>query len=114
MSHDEHGMWIQDDIPYRERLNSCTSLTNHKEFEENGYFVVKDLYDPQFFYELPPKKPGKYDYDGNNVKVQRKLKKTFNYLSPYSLDSRMTPILSSCGSSKVLSRVYFTTSKISA
>ena len=65
MAHDEHGMWIQDDIPYRERLNSCTSLTKHKEFEENGYFTVKDFYDPQFFYELPPKKPGKYDYNGD-------------------------------------------------
>ena len=65
MSYDEHGISIQDDVPFRERLNSSTSVTKHSEFEENGYFVVKDLYDPQFFYELPPEKAGKYDYQGH-------------------------------------------------
>jgi len=52
-------------IDYKERLNATTSLTNHKEFDENGYFVVKDLYDPQFLYEKPTQKPGKYDYNGD-------------------------------------------------
>ena len=34
-----------EDVKRQERFSSGTSKTNHKEFDENGYLVIKDLWE---------------------------------------------------------------------
>lgn len=57
------SMTIQD-IEHIERANSGTSPTNNKQFDEDGYLVVRDLWDPQDLFAEPPEKKGVYRYHG--------------------------------------------------
>jgi len=54
----------QQDIDYQERVNSGTSPTNNKQFDENGYLVLKNLWDPKDLYCEPPVIKGQYNYYG--------------------------------------------------
>jgi hypothetical protein len=56
----------KDMIDFSERFNSGTSKTGHKEFDENGYLVIRNLYDPKDLYCEPPDKTGQYNY-GKNI-----------------------------------------------
>lgn len=52
------------DVLSQEKINAGTSPTNNKEFDENGYLVVKNLWDPQDLYCEPPQVKGQYTYYG--------------------------------------------------
>ena len=54
----------QEQIDFQERLNSGTSPTNNKDFDKNGYLVIKNLWNPQDLYCEPPKIKGQYNYYG--------------------------------------------------
>ena len=55
-----------EDVKRQERFSSGTSKTNHKEFDENGYLVTKDLWDPQELYRPVPPQRGQINYWGRN------------------------------------------------
>jgi hypothetical protein len=52
-------------IAFSERLNAGTSKTNNEEFDKNGYFVVKNLYDPKELVTEVPKERGILNYYGD-------------------------------------------------
>jgi hypothetical protein len=52
----------QEQIDVQERINSGTSPTNNKEFDQNGYLILKNLWDPQDLYCEPPIIKGRYHY----------------------------------------------------
>jgi hypothetical protein len=52
------------EIDWQERVNSETSSTNNKEFDQNGYLVLRNLWDPQDLYCEPPEMKGQYNYYG--------------------------------------------------
>ena len=54
----------QEEIDFTERFNSETSKTDNKEFDENGFLVVKNLWDHKELYCLPPETKGQYNYYG--------------------------------------------------
>lgn len=54
----------QDHIDFQERLNSGTSKTNNPQFDKDGYFVVKNLWDPKDLFCNPPEQTGQYNYYG--------------------------------------------------
>ena len=47
--------------------NSGTTWTRNSFFEENGYLIIKNLYDPKELYCAPPQKTGKYYWLNNNI-----------------------------------------------
>jgi hypothetical protein len=58
---------IQDrtnNILVQERRNSGSSWTRNEEFEKNGYYVVKNLWDPKELFSERPEKSGIYNYYG--------------------------------------------------
>ena len=46
----------------QERTNAGTSWTNNKQFDKDGYLVIKDLWDPEELYHPVPKQRGQYNY----------------------------------------------------
>jgi hypothetical protein len=59
----------QEQIDYQERVNSGTSPTKNKEFDKNGYLVLRNLWDPKDLYNEPPAIKGQYNYYGRVDKV---------------------------------------------
>ena len=57
----------QRDVVFRERKNTGTTWTNNKEFDRNGYLIVKDLWDPEELYHPLPNIRGQVNYYNNNV-----------------------------------------------
>ena len=55
------GMTEQQ-IMFQERQNTGTAWTKNKEFDKNGYFVVKDLWDPEELYHPVPELRGQLNY----------------------------------------------------
>ena len=53
-----------EDIARQEKLNSGTSKTNNIEFDKSGYFVVRNLWDPQELYRPVPAQRGQISYWG--------------------------------------------------
>ena len=53
------------DIVLAERNNTGTSWTRNPFFEENGYVIIKNLYDPDKLQCPPPEKPGLYKWVGD-------------------------------------------------
>jgi hypothetical protein len=60
----------QQELDFQERLNSGTSPTNNEQFDRDGYFVVKNLWDPKNLYCNPPEIKGQYNYFGKINKFQ--------------------------------------------
>lgn len=50
----------------QERNNTGTSWTKNEEFDQNGYFVVKNICDPKDLYFSLPKERGQINYWGKN------------------------------------------------
>jgi len=62
----EHMTELQ--LMLQENRCSGTSVTGHKEFDENGYLVVKDLWDPEELYHpVPEQKVGRIQYWGDKL-----------------------------------------------
>ena len=55
----------QEQMNYQEIVNTGTSWTKNKSFDENGYLVVKNLWNPQELYHPVPKERGQINYFGN-------------------------------------------------
>ena len=53
-----------EDVKRQEKLNSGTSKTNNIEFDKSGYFVVRNLWDPQELYRPVPPQRGQINYWG--------------------------------------------------
>ena len=49
-----------------ERINSGTAWTHNKFFDDNGYFLVKNLWDPDELYSDIPDVSGQYHYQDEN------------------------------------------------
>ena len=60
-------MTKEKDIVLAELKNSGTSWTRNPFLEENGYVIIKNLYDPDKLQCSPPEKPGLYKWTGKNV-----------------------------------------------
>ena len=60
-------MMTEEDIILQERRNTGTSWTNHHSFEKNGYFVIKNLYDPKKLYHELPKERGTLKWFGKKL-----------------------------------------------
>ena len=57
---------------FLERKYTTTSYTNNKEFDKNGFLIVKDMWDPQELYCELPNIRGKIDYIySNDINVFR-------------------------------------------
>lgn len=54
-------------IETQERLNTGTSWTLNKKFEENGYLVIKDIWEPIELYHPVPKERGQLNYWGKTI-----------------------------------------------
>ena len=55
------------DVMFQEKQNSGTTRTNNKQFEKDGYLVVKDLWDPEELYHPVPDMKGMVNYWGKNT-----------------------------------------------
>ena len=49
-----------------ERINTGTAWTRNESFENNGYLVIKDLWDPEELYHPVPEQRGQYNYWDKN------------------------------------------------
>ena len=54
-------------IMQQERMNTGTSWTNNESFEKDGYFVIKDLWDPEELYHPVPDIRGQLNYFDKNL-----------------------------------------------
>jgi len=50
----------------QERMNTGTAWTRNESFEENGYLIIKDLWDPKELYHPVPEQRGQYNYWDKN------------------------------------------------
>ena len=50
-----------------EKMNSGSSPTNNKQFDKDGYIVVKNLWDPEELYHPVPDMRGQLDYWGKSL-----------------------------------------------
>ena len=50
------------DVMAQERYNTGSAWTRNKDFDKNGYFVVKDLWDPEELYHPLPELRGQLNY----------------------------------------------------
>jgi len=55
----------EEDILFQEKINSGTSWTKNEEFDKDGYFVVKNLWDPEELYHPVPMERGQINYFGS-------------------------------------------------
>jgi len=53
-----------EQLLFQEKINTGTSKTNNKKFDEDGYLVVKDLWDPKELYRPVPNERGQINYWG--------------------------------------------------
>ena len=53
-------------IMMQERQNTGTAWTRNESFENNGYLVIKDLWDPEELYHPVPEQRGQYNYWDKN------------------------------------------------
>ena len=53
-------------LAFQERQNSGSAWTKNKEFDKNGYVVVKDLWDPEELYHPVPELRGQLNYWDDN------------------------------------------------
>ena len=53
------------ELLFQERVNAGTSWTKNEEFEKNGYFIIKNLCDPEDLYHPVPKERGQLMYHGD-------------------------------------------------
>lgn len=60
----------EDEIFFRENLNSGTSKTKNELFEQNGYLILKNLCDSDYLYEDVPEERGLIHYFGSLDKFQ--------------------------------------------
>ena len=58
----------QNEIEFQERINTGTTPTNNKEFDKNGYLIIRNLWDSQDLYCEPPTIKGQYNYFGSTDK----------------------------------------------
>lgn len=63
----------QEQVNSLERINAGTSPTNNEEFDRNGYFIIRNLWDPKDLYSDPPTEKGQYNYFGKVDKFNRVL-----------------------------------------
>ena len=56
----------EEQLSYHERANAGTSWTNNKSFEENGYFILRNLWDPNDLYHPVPNERGVINWWGKN------------------------------------------------
>ena len=49
-------------LMFQERENTGTAWTRNKDFDKNGYLVVKDLWDPEELYHPVPELRGQLNY----------------------------------------------------
>ena len=54
------------DVMIQERKNTGTARSNNKEFEKDGYLIVKDLYNPEELYHPLPELRGQLNYWDND------------------------------------------------
>jgi len=57
---------LEEQIVQQERRNTGTSWTRNEKFDENGYLVIKNLWDPKELYSPVPPEKGQYNYWDNN------------------------------------------------
>lgn len=57
----------EEQVFFQEKLNSGTSKTNNKQFEKDGYLVVKNLWDPHELYRPVPEQKGQINYWGKRL-----------------------------------------------
>ena len=55
-----------DELRFKERQNSGTSITGHEEFDANGYLIVKNLWDAEELFREVPTLRGQITYGGNS------------------------------------------------
>ena len=53
-------------LMYQEKTNTGTAWTRNKDFDKNGYLVVKDLWDPEELYHPLPELRGQLNYFDDN------------------------------------------------
>jgi len=80
----------QEQINQQELVNSGTSPTGNKEFDENGYLILRNLWDSKDLYCDPPEVKGQYNYFGridkfnhNSVENQVEGSTSRYYYPPY-------------------------------
>ena len=59
-------MMSQQQIAFQEKFNTGTAWTRNEEFDKNGYFIVKDLWDPEELYYPLPRERGQLNYWDDN------------------------------------------------
>lgn len=57
----------EEQLMFQERLNTGTSKTNNEQFENWGYLVVKNLWNPQELYRPGPQERGQINYWGKRL-----------------------------------------------
>ena len=57
----------EEQVSYHERANAGTAWTNNKSLEENGYFVVKNLWNPEDLYYPVPEERGLFNWWGKKI-----------------------------------------------
>jgi len=55
----------EEDLLFQERINTGTSWTRNEDFDRDGYFVVKNLWDPEELYHPVPMERGQINYFGS-------------------------------------------------
>ena len=66
----------EDEIIIIEKNNSGSSLTNNKEFDDNGYLILKSLMDPKLLQEEVPNEFGQIHYDKfGNICLKEEIEK---------------------------------------
>ena len=56
-----------DQIQFQERTNSGTSWTRNEQFDKDGYFVIKNLWDPKELFRPVPEERGQINYWGKKL-----------------------------------------------
>jgi len=57
----------EERLAYQERLNAGTSWTRNEKFDNDGYLVVKDLWNPKELYRHVPNERGQITYWGKRL-----------------------------------------------
>ena len=52
----------EEEVLLAEKTNTGTSWTRNKDFDKNGYLIIKDLWDAQELYHPVPEIKGQYNY----------------------------------------------------
>ena len=57
----------EGELVVQEWKNSGTTWTNNKQFDEDGYYVIKNLWDPKELYHSVPSERGQYTWWGKKL-----------------------------------------------